>query len=295
MSSFSKIDLSGLPAPEVVEALDYEQILSEMIADLVTRDEAFSALVESDPAFKVLEVAAYRELKLRQRVNDAARAVLLAYATGADLDNLAAYVPLERKVVVEGDPDARPPVEDTMESDDEFRRRVQLAPEGFSVAGPDGAYIFHALSVSDVRDAAVESPSPGSVVVYVLGRDGDGAPGQDVLDAAAAAVSNADTRPLTDLVAVQAATIVEYSVDAILYVQAGPSPDSVKDAAEEALGEYVDARHVFGLGVAVSGIHAALHVSGVSRVALASPAVDISVASNEAAYCTSVNLSVVVA
>ena len=62
-----------------------------------------------------------------------------------------------------------------MESDPDFRRRIQLAPEGFSVAGPEGAYIFHALSADPgVLDACATSPSPGEVVVTVLARAGDG-------------------------------------------------------------------------------------------------------------------------
>ena len=92
MSSFTAIDLSNIPAPEVVETLDFSAILAAMVADLQARDPAFTALVESDPAWKILEVAAYRELLLRQRINDASRAVMLAFATGADLEHLGQSV-----------------------------------------------------------------------------------------------------------------------------------------------------------------------------------------------------------
>ena len=109
-ATFSAIDLSSLPAPDVVEALDYETILDAMKQDLVARDPSFSALLESDPAMKVLEVAAYRELNLRQHINDSARAVMLAHATSADLDNLAANLNVQRLAVDPGDPDASPPV-----------------------------------------------------------------------------------------------------------------------------------------------------------------------------------------
>ena len=78
-NAFSQIDLSRLAAPDVVEALDFEAILAEMLADLRGRDSAFTALTEADPAYKILEVAAYRELLIRQRINEAARSVMLAY------------------------------------------------------------------------------------------------------------------------------------------------------------------------------------------------------------------------
>ncbi|MCP4101043.1 MAG: baseplate assembly protein, partial [Lentisphaerae bacterium] len=60
MSTFNAIDLSLLPAPDVIEPLDYEVIFSAMLTTLRSKTPEFSALVESDPAYKVLEVAAYR-------------------------------------------------------------------------------------------------------------------------------------------------------------------------------------------------------------------------------------------
>ncbi len=124
---FTAVDLSQLPAPDVVELLDYETILAAMLADLRARDAAFDALVESDPAFKILEVAAFRELLLRQRVNEAARGVMLAYAAGSDLDQLAALFGVQRLVLDPGNPAALPPVPSSYEGDAELRRRVQLS------------------------------------------------------------------------------------------------------------------------------------------------------------------------
>ena len=88
------IDLSKLPAPQLIEELDYEKILTEMrtkLRELLPEWTGYE--LESDPANKVLEVAAYREMLLRQRVNEAARGVLVAFAQGSDLDHLAAFYP----------------------------------------------------------------------------------------------------------------------------------------------------------------------------------------------------------
>ncbi|MCC5807243.1 MAG: baseplate J/gp47 family protein [Opitutales bacterium] len=168
MTSGTPIDLSQLPPPDVVEPLDFEAVFAAMLADLRERDPEFDALVESDPAYKILQTAAYRELLIRQRVNDAGRAVMLAYATATDLDNLAALLGVAR---LPG------------ESDTALRRRAQLSLEGFSTAGPRGAYMFHSLSAlaewpdpdeageswtQAAKDAAVVSDQPGTVTVYVL-------------------------------------------------------------------------------------------------------------------------------
>lgn len=291
MTTFTSIDLSGLPSPDVVERLDFETIFAENVADLKSRDNTFSALVESDPAYLVLEVAAYREVELRQRVNDAAKAVMLAYAMGRDLDNLAALVPMERKVEVPGDAEAVPPTEDEMESNDDFRARVQLAPEGFSTAGPDGAYIFHALTVAGVKSASVDSLNPGEVTVYVLGLDGDGTPSAEVLAATAQALSADDTRPLTDSVTVEAATIKTYQVFADLKVLDGPAKDSVVGASLKRLLDYLPTRHAMETMVPISGIYKSLHVSGMDKVKMISPVEDVAVGTAEAAYCTSIKLS----
>ncbi|HML28952.1 MAG TPA: hypothetical protein PKE16_08950, partial [Hyphomicrobium sp.] len=86
------IDLSELGPPPVVEVLAFEDILAEVKADLVSRWPDFNVgTLESDPVVKVLEVLAFREIALRARVNDAARAVMLSESTGGDLDHLAPY------------------------------------------------------------------------------------------------------------------------------------------------------------------------------------------------------------
>ena len=90
MRETSAIDLSKLPSPDVVETLDFDSIRDAMIEDLITRDPDFTALLPSDPAYKIIEVAAYRELLLRSRINTASQAVMLAFAQGSNLDHLAA-------------------------------------------------------------------------------------------------------------------------------------------------------------------------------------------------------------
>jgi len=293
VGTLTAVNLSHVPAPDVVETVSFEQILADMIADLTSRAPEFSALLESDPAYKILEVAAYRETIIRQRVNDGARAVMLAYARGSDLDQIGANFGVERRVINPGDHEAVPPVSPTLEGDLEFRRRIQLSLEGFSTAGPVGAYIYHALGAHpDVLDATVQSPTPGVVVVTVLSRHDDGVPDVAILSAVEAALTAEDVRPLTDSVAVQAATIVNYSIDATLTLYPGPDGAIVQAAAEAALQEYIDAQQRLGRDVARSGLLAALHRPGVQNVALASPAADVVIADDEASFCTGVSVVV---
>jgi len=291
--TFTAINLADLVAPDVVDTVDFEAILAQMLLDLQQRDPAFTALVESDPAYKILEVAAYREMLIRQRVNEAAKAVMLAFATGADLDQIAANYNVQRLVIDSGDPDAIPPVPPEYESDADLRRRVQLAPEGYTVAGSQGAYVFHALGADPlVKDAQAVSPSPGQVTVYVLSRAGNGAAAIDTIDAVDAALSAETLRPMTDNVTVQSAAITEYALVAELTLYPGPDAAVVLQAAEAAALSHVAAQHRMGYDITRSGLFAALHQTGVQNVTITSPAADIVVATGEAAYCTSVSITV---
>lgn len=295
------IDLSQLPSPKVIEALDYEAILAERRAYLIALwpDEERAAIaarlkLESDPLHKILQENAYRELMLRQRINDSARAVMLAYASESDLDAIGATPPYRtlRRVIDPGDSNAIPPRARVLEPDDDYRRRLALAPEAFTTAGSEAAYRYHALSAdADVLDAEAVSPTPGVVVVYVLSRTGDGAASETLLSSVNAALSNSSVRPLTDHVIVQSATIVEYAILGTLVIEPGPDSTVVRTAAQAAAEAYAAAQHAMGRDVSLSGIYAALHQPGVKRVDLASPLSNISISAGEASWCTAITLT----
>ncbi|MEW7980283.1 MAG: baseplate J/gp47 family protein [Candidatus Sedimenticola endophacoides] len=292
MSGFTAIDLAKLPSPEVVEQLDYEQIIATMLADLRARDEQFTALVESDPAYKILEVAAYREILLRARINDASRAVMLAYARGSDLENLAAFFGVERQLVDKGNSEAIPPVPPTYEDDNRLRKRVQLSLEGHSTAGPVGSYVFHSLAASArVKDVDVASPTPGEVIVTVLSDDEQGVPSSELLSAVESTLNAEDVRPLTDHLTVQPAEILTYEIEASLVLYTGPDAAVVQAAARQSVTDYVRRHHLLGNDITLSGLYASLHKEGVQRVNLISPAADIVVAPYQAAWCSGITIT----
>lgn len=287
LAAYTPVDLSRLPAPTVIEPLSYEEIYAAMLADLRAHLPSFDATVESDPAVMLLQVAAYREFMLRARVNDAARAVMPAYAIGADLDHLAALFGVTRLTLDPGDATRGiPPI---LESDDDFRRRMVLAPEGYSVAGPEGAYIYHALTANPaVLDASATSPTPGEVLVTILSRDGDGTASADLVATVVRYLSADTRRPMTDHVTVQSAQILRYAIDATVTTFPGPDAAIVLAAGRRRLDAYVAACHLLGRDVTRSGIFGALHIDGVVNVTLASPAADIVIDRTQASWCTDI-------
>ena len=267
------VDLSQLPPPVLVPQPDHAARFADKLASLVTHLHAFSALVESDPAIKLLEADSYDEQLLAQIFNDAARQMLIAFAQGANLEQLGALYGVMRLEITPADPETGAPA--VMEGDHDLRERILLAPHSFSVAGPERAYVYHALSASaDVLDASATSPTPGQVVVSVLSRTGDGTAPIGTLDAVTAVLTDDAVRPLTDEVIVQSADIVAFDIDADLWLYAGPDRDLILDAARAALDAYLLKARRLGRDMPRSAMIAALHVGGVQRVVLNTPAAD---------------------
>ncbi|HIH8981359.1 TPA: baseplate assembly protein [Serratia marcescens] len=282
------IDLSQLPSPQIIEPLDFETILIDvkavMIAAFPADQQASVAAalsLESEPLNVIAQVMAYRELLLRRRINEGAAACMLSHAEGTDLDNLAANLDTERLTIT--------PETDTsdavMESDEALRLRAQSAFEGMSVAGPSAAYEYFARSASGkVADARATSPAPAEVVIAVLSTDGDGTASPELLAAVTAAVNDEEVRPLGDRVTVRSADIVDYSIDAELFLYPGPESEPIINAAMASLrGFLADNDKKIGRDVARSAISASLHVQGVQRVVLRSPATDLQISDTQAA------------
>lgn len=278
------IDLSQVVPPPVVVPPDVERIIVErkaavvekirlMDADLAAEVEAILTL-ESEPMTKIEEAGAYRELLHYARVNEAALDIMLAFARGQNLDRLGDYYGVPRLVVTPADTANGTPA--LMEDDESYRRRVQLAPEALSTAGPAGAYVFHALSVSaDVLDAGIVMPQPGRVEVHVVTRSGDGTPSPELLAAIAAHLRDDMVAPLTDQVSVLPPAFSDFSVEARLFIGRGPDPLAVKNAAVTALQAYLQKRKRIGATVPLSGIIAALHVAAVDHVVIDAPLADV--------------------
>lgn len=290
------VDLSSLPPPEVVETLVFEALVADIKADLVARHPAAADVIdlESEPLVKLLEAFAYRELNLRARYNDEARALLLAWATGSDLDHLGAtYYQEARLVVTPANPATIPPTAAVMETDTDYRQRLALKPESWSTAGPRDAFKFHAISADgQIKDASVTSPQGGTTQIYVLTRTGTGIPDATQLATVSGAVNGETVRPLSEEVLVSAPTIVNYTLGIALTLFAGPSTEVVRTAVETALQKFAADSHRLDTDIIRSAIDAAAHVAGVKKVTIASPAADVVCGPSQAPWCTGVTVTV---
>lgn len=293
MTIFDRI---GLLPPDVIEALDYESTFQEVLADFQeAMGPGWSAPVESDPAMKLLEVSAWREILQRARYNDEARALLLAYAVGNALDHIGVtYYQTLRLVIVPADPAADPPVEEVREEDDDYRERCWLRPASYSVAGPTAAYEYLARKASgSVRDAKATSPQGGTTVVHVLSRDGNGVPAPELLEVVQAALDAELVRPLSEDVIALAAEVEEYALVVQLHVYDLNGSDLLMASAESRLAKFTVEHHRLGHDITVSAVHGAAWSVGVQKVTVPSLPADILRDIHQAAYCTSILVEVV--
>ncbi|MFM2477322.1 baseplate J/gp47 family protein [Celerinatantimonas sp. MCCC 1A17872] len=295
-ATFTPIDLSALPTPDVIETIDYETLLSDNKALLLSyydndqqAEVAATLALESEPLTKLLEVFSYREMLLRQRVNEAAQATMLAYAADNDLDQKAADVNLTRLEITA----ATDSTDAVMESDEALRERIQMAWEGLSTAGPRNSYIFHARNASgQVADATAVSPSPAAVTVTIQSATEPGTADNALLDTVRSYLSDEERRPLGDRLTVQSAEIIEYQVNATLELATtGAESSLIVDAATSNLTEVVNQRRRLGVEIAASAIYAALHVEGVAKVTLTDWQ-DVVPTAAQCGYCTGMSVEV---
>ena len=287
------VDMPKLPKPAVIEELDYEQILLEWIERYKALDPDYQDVNESDPVYKLIEVAAFREMVLRQRVNDGAHATMLAYAVDEDLDVIGANFDVQRLVIDEGDPNAVPPRERIMESNEAFRYRIQLSNRAKNTAGSADDYEFWALSADGrVKSIATDSPQGTlTVTVSVLSHERNGAASAELIKLVEDTLTPKGTRPLSDEVVVQSATINEFAVVAELELFSGPDQSEVLKTAREQLDKWLSDSHRQGMDLTLDGFYASLRVPGVYKVHLTSPAVDIINDQFSAGYANSITLT----
>lgn len=280
------IDLGKLPPPDAIETLDVDTLFAERIAELRAAlieengsDEPWNAVLRADPLVKDQTVNSYRELLLRNRINEAVRAVLLATAMEGDLEQLSADFNLNR---LEG------------ESDDAFRARRQLAPEGYAVAGPEDAYRFHALSVdATIKQVSAVKGEDNRVTVVLLSREGNGSVNAGIVAKVHEALSPLSLRPMTDALYTRSADITETAVSIRIEIGPGPDAASVEAKALAGLQAYVASRHAVGVTLNYDGlIGAARKADPVERVTVLAPEADVDPGVMGAVFVTDIAVEV---
>ena len=177
-----------------------------------------------------------------------------------------------------------------LETDEQLRDRIILAPNSFSVAGPSDAYKFFAKSAnSSIVDVAVTTPVAGTVKVFPLISPAGVTPLQ-VLEDVLAVLSDEKIRPLCDTVLVESPIIRFYTLTiGITKFETGVSDKIIEEVTERVTAYLQNRERTLGGNLVVQAIIAASMVEGVYSVAISGTASsDINCEDNEVAVLSGV-------
>ncbi|MDP2358639.1 MAG: baseplate J/gp47 family protein [Beijerinckiaceae bacterium] len=272
------IDLAGLPPPEVIEELSFEAILASLVAEFQARWPAWEmGALETDPIMIALQVAAYREQNLRERINEAVRSNILPFAIQGDLDQLAVFYDVLR---LDG------------ESDEQFRRRIVLAILGRSTGGTAERYRSIALS-ADVRIADVvawREPLSPVIRISVLNSLNNGAPYPEMLTAVSEALNAPAIKMVNDTMVVQGAVKQSVNVSANVWMLPN-APQATFEGLEQALRDAWVQEGGLGRDLTQSWLIARLMRPGVQRVQIITPVADVTAPFHEAIALGTITLT----
>lgn len=278
------VDLSSLPAPVMIAAVDAEAIIARMAASFTAWaldeygvDVTGIVALEGEPLAVQMEFYAYQEAQMRAAFNDVLKSSLLAFAAGTDLDHIAADHGVTR---LSGETDAA------------LRSRIVLADQGNSAAGPEEWYEFHARSASaEVEDVAVYRTGMGpEIAVAVFSTAEGGVPSSELLALVSAAVTAPSVRSINDIVSVVAATRITVDIGADIWLLPD-TPIGVFNGLKAALIDALDTEGGIGFDINLSWLQAKLMAAGVAKVVLSNPTTDIAVDDRTAARFGSVSLT----
>jgi phage-related baseplate assembly protein len=197
-----------------------------------------------------------------------------------------------------------------IEDIESYRARLQMLPESFSVAGPDGAYEFWARTANpgitdtkvwmpdlDIADFAAflsswgitdargfydqlfayfreSGTGPGNVNIAVLMRDG-GLPSEEIKNQVLETLSDKRVRPLTDFVHVKDPESVEYNIAGEYWIRTADSAkaQSIIDNVNSAVERFVAwQKNILGRDLNPSFLHQLIMECGVKWAVINKPA-----------------------
>ena len=164
-----------------------------------------------------------------------------------------------------------------IESDENYRERIQIAPESFTTAGSIGAYEYYARSAnSEIGSVAVEGPpvtQPGNVNIYPLMSDGT-LPPSEILEQVYESCNADDIRPDTDYVHVLSPEEREYVLNVTYYIDRSnaSSASYISGQIESAIADWVTWQHnKLGRDINPSELNYRIIQAGAKRCEILSP------------------------
>lgn len=179
-----------------------------------------------------------------------------------------------------------------VETDEQLRVRIKLAPSQYSSAGSRASYQFYAKSANSlITDVSIDSPTPGTVMIVPL-TESDQTADQVITDVYRACNPD-NVRPLTDTVIVVAPRIKNYSIEVNIELYEGADADNTKMSIMADLGDYVATKKKkLGQDIILSHIAQICRKTTVYDVSVISPSDNMVIDNQEFANCTKISINI---
>ncbi len=270
-------DFDKIATPESLIVPTFEQAQASVLESVQQFIQDYDP-IESDDYKLLIDAFAYHSLLERQKTVNAAKAQLLAFASGLDLQHKALDDGLE---LLEN------------ETEEEFRQRIWLSKDRHSTAGSIDAYKFFTRSASgDIKDSDCLSPTPLEIIIPILSKTGNGTASQALIDLVNTALSYDTLRPEGDIVTVQSAEIIEYEINAVLHIDATPATaELIRSNAEQSAVSYADQQHKLAGKISLNKLNGVLDDDNINDIDLIN-FTPIEASRTQAPYCTAINISI---
>ncbi len=161
-----------------------------------------------------------------------------------------------------------------LETDDSLAERIFLAPSGYSVAGPDDAYKYHAKTYNQtIGDVNVTSPNPVEVEIRFVLKDGS-LPTKTMIDGLTQYLQDENIRPLTDKVTVLAPETVAFDMQLTYYINRSDQSKAgmIQVEVGQAITDYINWQTMtIGRDINPSELMKRIIAAGAKRAEITSP------------------------
>ena len=283
-----------LPPPSILDKRTFEEMYEEILDFFESAYPDFANPVEGDPIWAALQTAAFIAHNTVNQTNDAFLQTQILYATGDNLDVLAANYGVVRLVkqeeVLDDNGDVETP--EVLETDTQLRARAFLQWAGLGV-GTNGWYQRHALKASDdVKNAQAVNTSAGNVTVYVQSEEDGGGVANSALQTTVGTYLNHETRKiLNDTLTIESITTVEYTITAEVEFRAGVDATQALSDLVDLVEEWAEENEVIGNDIPISRFYAVLTPDTVQGVTLTAPTANIDVGNGEVPVATTITIT----
>lgn len=248
-----------------IEDFNYEKIFSDtktaLIKNIQLHYPQLNELSESDPMMKTLQIAAYRELLIRQKIKDTLKSSLISRASGKNVAQLS-------QLILEKDEIENKTDREIKTSLLNFWKKTLYYTTGTAVSYK---YFTQEVDKESIRDSRSIKEKPAEIKIYLLLEKGHRLTADaeaDLLKKTKNYLCDPKICRITDKIEVEYASIQSYSLTADIELFPNYRLEAIKPTIEKMLAKITDSRFYLDKALDTKYFFKAFYQQGVKNVSL---------------------------